>query len=243
VVQFEKAHSAHLLQLVAVVGRSDKDIARGIVAVAAGQAKPDQVLLVSVDRPWSAAGHGAILQRVPTDASTGDKKGKVVNPAVKQKPEDIAQICQKGHLIVGSIKRHADFGAPFCEKCGAPTITSCQKCDWPIRGISPTAWMADSGPYRPPSFCGECGTPFPWTKAALDAAKCLADEQNELTADEKTQLKTSIDEMTSDTALTPVAAGKFKTLVKKIGPQAGEMLKSLVLAVATSEAKKYLGLP
>jgi len=68
--------------------------------------------------------------------------------------------------------------------------------------------MADSGPYRPPSFGGECGTPFPWTKSALDAAKGLTDEQDALTAEEKAELKTSIEDMTSDSAMTPVAAGK-----------------------------------
>jgi hypothetical protein len=127
---------------------------------------------------------------------------------VKAKPEDIAQLCVKGHLIVGSVNRHPDFTAKFCEKCGSSTIISCQNCDWPIRGISPTAWMADMGPYRPPSFCSECGTPFPWTKTALDAAKSLTDEQDSLTA-----------------------------------PQAGEMLKSVVLTIATGEAKRWLGLP
>jgi len=103
--------------------------------------------------------------------------------------------------------------------------------------------MADSGPFQPPKFCGECGTAFPWTQAIVDAARSLTDEQNTLTADEKATMKTSIDQMTSDTALTPVAVSKFKTLATKIGPQAGEMLKSLVLAVATGEAKRHLGLP
>src|SRR5579863_2982292 len=48
--------------------------------------------------------------------------------------------------------------------------------------------MVDSGPYRAPSFCGECGTPFPWTQAAVDAAKSLTHEQDSLTVDKKTAL-------------------------------------------------------
>ncbi len=159
---------------------------------------------------------------------------------MKPKPEHVAQICEKGHLVVGSIKDHGDFRSDFCEKCGARTITSCQNCDWPIRGIGPYAWMADAGPYQPPSFCGECGTAFPWTQAALSAAKALADQQENLSGEEKTELKTSIDEMMSDTAVTPVAAGKFKALIQKMGPQAAEMLKSVVLTIATAEAKKHL---
>lgn len=103
--------------------------------------------------------------------------------------------------------------------------------------------MGDSGPYEPPQFCGECGTAFPWTQRALDAAKSLTDEETRLTPEEKIVVKTSIDELTSDTPLTPVAANRLNTLLKKFGPQAAELVKSIVLSVATGEAKKYLGLP
>ncbi len=162
---------------------------------------------------------------------------------MKRKPEHVAQVCEKGHVVVVSIGDHPNFQSPFCEECGSSTITSCKKCDWPIGGRGPFAWMADSGPYQPPKFCGECGAAFPWTQAVVDAARSLTDEQDALTAEEKVAMKTSIDQMTSDTALTPVAASKFNTLARKIGPQAGEMLKSLVLAIATGEAKRHLGLP
>jgi hypothetical protein len=60
---------------------------------------------------------------------------------MKKKPEDVAQVCQNGHLIVGSIKSHPDFQSPFCEQCGAGTMSACQKCEWPIRGIGPHAWI------------------------------------------------------------------------------------------------------
>jgi hypothetical protein len=102
--------------------------------------------------------------------------------------------------------------------------------------------MSDSAPYKPPQFCSECGTAFPWTQRALDAAKSLTDEETGLTPEEKTVVKNSIDELISDTPLMPVAANRFNTLLKKFAPQASELVKSIVLSVATGEAKKHLGL-
>jgi len=40
---------------------SGQDIARRRVAIASGQAVPNQVPLISVDRPWSAARHASIV--------------------------------------------------------------------------------------------------------------------------------------------------------------------------------------
>jgi len=156
-------------------------------------------------------------------------------------PEYVALICRKGHVAVGDVGKGSSLEVEFCEQCGEETISECERCEWPIRGFGPQQWMG--GPYEKPNFCGRCGSAHPWTQRALKAAKGLTDEQGELTPDEKEELKTSIDEMTSDTAVTPVAAGKFKALIKKIGPQARELLKSIVSAVVTAEAKKYLGLP
>jgi len=59
--QFEMAHAPHLLQIGAVLGCSDEDIARRRVAIASGQAVPNQVPLISVDRSWSAARHASIV--------------------------------------------------------------------------------------------------------------------------------------------------------------------------------------
>jgi hypothetical protein len=161
----------------------------------------------------------------------------------KPKPEDVAQVCLNGHLIVGSIKRYPQFCKAFCEECGTRTIDRCEKCSWPIAGPSPYGWMADSGPFRPPKFCGECGNPFPWTATALASAKEYTDELDTLSADEKTSLKTTIDELTVDNPATPVAAERFKKFIAKVGPAAGSVLQSIITTIASQEAKKWLGLP
>jgi hypothetical protein len=102
--------------------------------------------------------------------------------------------------------------------------------------------MGGGGPYRPPKYCEECGTAFPWTEIALCAAKEYTDDLEQLNAAEKAALKGTIDDLTSDTPRTPVAANRFKTFMNQIGPVAGSVLQKIVEAVATEAAKKSIGL-
>ena len=53
-------------------------------------------------------------------------------------------------------------------------------------------------------------------------------------------LKSSIDELTSDTARTPLAASRFRKFMAKVTPEAGKALLQIVVSVATEEAKKKL---
>jgi hypothetical protein len=86
------------------------------------------------------------------------------------------------------------------------------------------------------------GTPFRWTESALDSAKEYTDHLESLTADERTALKTTFDDLTADTPRTLVATEHFKKLVAKAGPVAAGVLKSIITTIATEAAKKGLGL-
>ena len=77
---------------------------------------------------------------------------------------------------------------------------------------------------------------------ALSAAKEYTDDLDQLSAEEKVALNGTFDDLTSDTARTPVAANRFNTFISKIGPVAGGVLQKLVEAVATEAAKKAIGL-
>jgi hypothetical protein len=122
---------------------------------------------------------------------------------------------------------------PFCSKCGAKNISVCQQCQKAIEKQYSRVI---------PAYCVGCGKPFPWTEAALSAAKEFTDEQEALNAEEKLVLKGTFDDLTSDTARTSLAAIRFNNLVKKIGPVAGGVLKQIVVSVATEAAKKSIGL-
>lgn len=118
---------------------------------------------------------------------------------------------------------------PFCSECGTQTIGACESCKSPI----------PNG--RRPSYCGQCGKPFPWTATALQAAKEFTDELD-LSSEEKTSLKATLDELTVDSPRTELAVHRFKKFLIKIGPAAGEVLKKISIDVATEAAKKIMRL-
>jgi hypothetical protein len=121
----------------------------------------------------------------------------------------------------------------FCTTCGASNVSACQHCQTPIEYQYPGVT---------PGYCGGCGKPFPWTETALSAAKKYADELDQLSPEERATLKGTFDDLTSDTARTPLAASRFKKFMGKIGPSAEGVLRKIVEAVATEAAKKMLRL-
>jgi hypothetical protein len=160
----------------------------------------------------------------------------------RKHPSDVALVCRNGHLVLGSIQQLPQCTQPFCEDCGAPTIDCCQSCQWPIEGFGQYAWMGNAGPYRPPKYCGQCGTAFPWTEAAIAAAKEYTDELAELNTEEKITLKETFPDLTIDSARTPVALSRFRKLLDKVGPAAGKGLVQIIVSVATDEVKRQFGL-
>ena len=119
----------------------------------------------------------------------------------------------------------------FCPECGAPKVANCLNCKALIPSFTRTR----------PAYCGACGKPYPWTEAALSAAKEFTDEL-ELSADDKTKLKATFDDLAVDNPRTELAAHRFKTFIRKIGPAAGDVLTKIMVNVATEAAKKGMGM-
>lgn len=155
---------------------------------------------------------------------------------------DTAQVCINGHMINVCFQRSPEFNQKHCDRCGAPTITTCQKCNSPIRGMRMNTTIMGGGAGRgtvPPNFCYECGEPYPWLSAKLEAARELADEL-ELSNEDKTLLKQSLDDIVTDSPKTTVASTRFKRLLTKAGQGAAECMKQVLYSVATEAAKKQI---
>jgi hypothetical protein len=76
---------------------------------------------------------------------------------------DIAQICLNGHVINDSTYQFPEGNKKFCQRCGKPTIVSCQDCGCPIRG-NYIAVVDPASHYTAPAYCEDCGEPYPWTE-------------------------------------------------------------------------------
>ena len=157
---------------------------------------------------------------------------------------DTAQICTNGHMINSQSVYRPEHNKEFCDKCGAPTITKCQKCNSSIKGYYhvPIFIQPNYTKLPLPSFCPDCGKPYPWTEAKLKAAKELADELDKLSLEEREVLKKSLDDIMvmEDTPQTPVAATRFKRLVAKAGKVAADGLWFIIRDLVSETAKKII---
>lgn len=152
---------------------------------------------------------------------------------------DVAQICLNGHMINESSRKYPEFNRKHCPDCGEPTIVKCPECQENIKGC-----LEDSSSFKTipaPKFCEYCGSPFPWTEGALNAAKELADSLEALNDDEKEELKKDIEDMVKDTPRTTIAVQKFKKLLEKAGDEAPAMFKVALINVLTQGAVHMLG--
>lgn len=152
---------------------------------------------------------------------------------------DVAQICQNGHVINGLSTTEPGNNQQYCDKCGAATITLCPKCQSPIRGASTDqfGFMMD---YSAPSFCINCGNPFPWTELKLKAAHDLAKEIDNISEDDRNMLQISIDDLVKDTPSSNVAAMRFKKIMQKVGPPVLSLFRDILVDVVSETIKKSL---
>ena len=95
---------------------------------------------------------------------------------------DVAQICRNGHVITSSARTMPQFMQNYCDKCGQPTMTKCEKCGADIRGSYEEFF---SSRFDTPAYCHNCGSPYPWTQSRLDAFDEMLEEFAELDASDK----------------------------------------------------------
>jgi hypothetical protein len=122
----------------------------------------------------------------------------------------------------------------YCDRCGAELIGTCPECDCPIKHASD---QSDA-----PRYCRGCGSAYPWTVTALNAAREYTDQINTLTIEAKSELKGSFGDLTMDTPRTAVAATRFKRILNSAGPAAKDVLIETLKSTLTSLAKELLGI-
>lgn len=155
---------------------------------------------------------------------------------------DVAQVCLNGHMITDNAKGSPQFQKKFCDKCGEETIMVCPECRTPIQGdyhADGVVVIGFSSP-PPPSFCPNCGRPYPWTQRRIEAARDLANELEDLSSEEQETLKRSLDSLVRDLPATELAATRFKRIMAKVGAESYAAMKSILVNVLSEAAKKVL---
>lgn len=155
-----------------------------------------------------------------------------------------AQICLNGHIITYK-SNDMTLVQNFCPTCGQKVIIQCDSCETSIRGgiryeshIDPP-YQYYSDPYVRPAYCYNCGHAFPWTKSAQEAAFELI-ELSSLDDLEKSEFKSSIDNLLVDSPKTSVSVTKFKKFVTKAGNEVAKGLRDVLVDVVSESVKKSI---
>ena len=151
-----------------------------------------------------------------------------------------AQICLNGHVSTPSVELSPEGGSKFCVECGARTINACPKCEARIRGFHIAPGILAVENYEKPSFCHDCGTAYPWTQSALEAARELAEDAENLDPEERAALARSFDDLIVDTPRTQVAISRFKRLIAKAGVGTANGIREILIDIASETAKRAL---
>ena len=134
-----------------------------------------------------------------------------------------AQVCVNGHLRNTDTDTHAAKNEAFCSICGAKVISSCPRCNSPLRGTyyiskplySPSLSNPKIKGYRDlkisntvdvSAYCYECGSPYPWTESRLKTAENIINMLDELTTEQKQQLVEFIPDIIIETPRSRYAA-------------------------------------
>lgn len=154
----------------------------------------------------------------------------------------VAQICINGHCITAFAEKYREECQPFCDKCGAPTIMTCPECNAMIRGdcdLPDSCLLRHS--YSVPSYCYSCGKPFPWTKSALDAMTAIIQDDEDMSAEQKTALVEILPDTISETPKSNLAAIRVKRALKSAGKYTADAIRQFTIDFACELVKKQLG--
>jgi hypothetical protein len=162
------------------------------------------------------------------------------NDGVADSWYDVAEVCFNGHTSNSSTVHFSQHSKPFCDRCGAKTISACPTCSTPIRGMYHVPGVVGFSSYHPPAFCYQCGAEMPWTAASMNAARLLAEETEGLTDDERDRLAGTLDDLLHDSPMTQVAASRFKRLLSKAGHGTAESFRELLVDVVSEAAKRAI---
>lgn len=140
---------------------------------------------------------------------------------------DVQQVCENGHQITDCYNIRPEKQKKFCQKCGAATITACPGCGKEIQGaqIGVTQSWADARTGRKtmipevhadvPSYCLNCGKPYPWTENKIVMALQIFAEFGNLDENEKKTIEQDVNNIAKDIPQAELSAMRIKRILEK----------------------------
>ena len=153
---------------------------------------------------------------------------------------ETAQICLNGHVITSGVETSPNMVKKYCPECGAPTTAKCEHCNTGIHGYYHMDGVVSLYNYSPPSYCHNCGKPYPWTETRIETARLLVQEDEQLSSTDKEILTSSIPDLLTETPKTKLATTRYKKLISKAVNVTGQGLRDLLVDLVSESVKKSL---
>ncbi|MBU3205580.1 DUF2321 domain-containing protein [Clostridium algidicarnis] len=151
-----------------------------------------------------------------------------------------AQVCLNGHVITCSYETSLELRQPHCDKCGYDTIIDCPSCLSKIRGHYDVEYGLPDSMKSAPAYCYNCGKPYPWTEAYIEATKELLKLEENISKEDFEYFSNNMDSIISDTPKTKVVATKFKIFLNKASKEVSSGIRDILVDIASEAAKKTL---
>ena len=123
-----------------------------------------------------------------------------------------AMICMNGHVINLSADRNPFRNSDYCKECGEKTVTTCEKCSTPIRGVEHVNSIAGILSYNAPHYCHHCGQPYPWTEKKVMTAIQIFAEFGGLDEDTLKKTEDDLRNIAKDTPQSELSAMRIKRI-------------------------------
>lgn len=145
-------------------------------------------------------------------------------------------ICLNGHVVSSRSENYSKF----CKSCGNSTISHCPSCSKSIQGHYEVPGVFGFFDYIPPSYCHECGEPYPWTSQVINNAVELLALDEQLPSDQKEIIRLALPDLLIETSTTPVAVAKHKKYIPSAQSFVKDGLKNLLFDIVNETVKKSL---
>lgn len=152
-----------------------------------------------------------------------------------------AEVCPNGHVSTCSADAYPELREKYCSECGEATITQCPKCSATIRGkyyVEGVIRLVDD--YEPPSFCFNCGNPFPWTERKIEATIELIQTDGNISDEELSQFRNDLGDLVKDSPKVQVASLRFKQTMSKVGSSVASGARDIIVDILSEAAKKAI---
>ncbi len=137
---------------------------------------------------------------------------------------DIQQVCENGHQITSGYNTRPEERKKFCQECGAPSLIACPACGADIQGamikVGQSFLDARAGCQRMtlesiasvPSYCPNCGEPYPWEQKKITTAIQIFVEFGDLNEEEKKTIEQDIKNIAKDAPEVELSARRIKRI-------------------------------